>query len=112
VLHDTVRSGNEALAACDKDGVVRSALGVRAMADLLGVDPLDPHWTTRSIGGADQARRAALDALVQFRLQARAEARAARDWAAADAIRDALIAAGILIEDTPSGARWTLEGPH
>ena len=41
-------------------------------------------------------------------LQERAEARARKDWAAADRVRDALAAAGVAVEDTPNGPRWTL----
>jgi cysteinyl-tRNA synthetase len=50
----------------------------------------------------------ALDALVADRLAARQSARAARDFETADAIRDRLAEASILIDDTPSGARWSL----
>ena len=50
----------------------------------------------------------ALDADLQALVDARAAARAAKDWAAADAIRDRLAAAGIAIEDAPDGARWSL----
>ena len=108
VVHEVVRAGNTAAAEGDKDAVVRAALQVRAMTDVLGVDPLDPHWAGGADGGRDGRLRAALDALVQGQLEARAQARAARDWATADAIRDRLTAAGIVVEDTPSGARWTI----
>jgi cysteinyl-tRNA synthetase len=77
------------------------------MMGILGVDPLDPQW--EGAGGSDAAH-VALDALVRERLEARQAARAARDFAAADAVRDSLKAAGILIEDTPAGPRWSVEG--
>jgi cysteinyl-tRNA synthetase len=56
--------------------------------------------------------RAALDLLVRAELDARAQARKERNFAAADAIRDRLTAAGVAVEDTPEGARWTLENEH
>jgi cysteinyl-tRNA synthetase len=106
VVHDTVRAGNTALAEGDKQGAVDAALAVRAMTDVLGIDPLDPHWA-RAAGG-DATLRRALDALVVDRLDARASARAARDYAEADAIRDRLAEAGVVVEDTASGARWSV----
>jgi cysteinyl-tRNA synthetase len=106
VLHDAVRAGNTALAEGDKDAAVPLALQVRAMADVLGVDPLDPHW--RGAGARDERLGAALDALVRAELDARAQARAGKDYATADAIRTRLTSAGIAVEDTPSGARWTI----
>ena len=54
--------------------------------------------------GADAAE--AVDAL----LAARADARAAKDWSRADAVRDGLCGLGFVIEDTPQGARVTYEG--
>jgi len=77
------------------------------MTQILGVDPLDPHWA----GGAtaDNRLRQALDVLVRAELDARAQARKERDFGAADAIRNRLAAAGVAVEDTPDGARWTLE---
>ena len=46
--------------------------------------------------------------IVSSLLDKRAEARAAKDFAAADAIRDQLKAAGIELEDTPQGPQWSL----
>jgi cysteinyl-tRNA synthetase len=107
VLHETVREGNRALTDGD-DAAVRQALdAVRAMAAVLGVDPLDPHWGHRD--RTDDRLREALDVLVRSELDQRAQARKERDFAAADAIRNRLAAAGIAVEDTSDGARWTLE---
>ncbi len=50
-----------------------------------------------------------IDALVQVVLAQRQEARARKDFAAADAIRDGLDAIGIRVEDTGSGVRWSLD---
>jgi cysteinyl-tRNA synthetase len=77
------------------------------MLDILGVDPLDPTWAGGT--GTSDAAHDALDALITERLAARQAARDARDFAAADAVRDSLRSAGILIEDTPDGPRWSLE---
>jgi cysteinyl-tRNA synthetase len=85
---------------------VISALGdVRAMLDILGVDPQDTHWTG---AGAVEGLRETIDDLVSLALEQRAAARARKDWAAADAIRDQLKDAGVVVEDTPTGPRWTI----
>jgi len=102
-----VRAGNSALDDGDPDKARQLGLEVIAMTDVLGVNPLHPQWNSASGLEADDASRA-LDALVRDRIEARAAARAARDFAAADQIRDELTTAGIAVEDTPSGARWTL----
>jgi cysteinyl-tRNA synthetase len=103
VLHETVRAGNTALADGAKE-TVREALGqVLAMTSVLGINPFD--WVTDSVDLTD-----AVDALVQVALGQRAAARERKDYAAADAIRDQLAAAGIVVEDTPDGPRWQLEG--
>ncbi len=104
-VHEAVREGNTALAAGD-DGAVAGALGsVRAMLGVLGLDPLDPQWTQ-----AEGAGRLAdvTDGLVSLALEQRAAARARKDYAAADAIRDQLGALGVQVEDTPQGPRWEL----
>jgi len=107
VIHDTVRVGNSALDENDEDAARRLALQVVAMTQVLGVNPLHPQWKSASGLESDDASLA-LDALVRDRIDARAAARAARDFALADQIRDQLTTAGIAVEDTPSGARWSL----
>jgi cysteinyl-tRNA synthetase len=107
VVHDTVRAGNTAIDDADGEALADAFAQVLAMTDLLGVNPLDPAWGGGADGGAGDAL-AALDVLVQAQLEQRAAARAARDFATADAIRDQLGAAGIVIEDTASGANWSL----
>lgn len=109
VVHDTVRSGNTALEDGNKEDAAGLAVAVRGMTDVLGLDPLDPHWRGGRTTGDDRAH-IALDTLVTAELDARVEARAARDWATADLIRSRLAQAGIAVEDTPGGVRWTLEG--
>jgi cysteinyl-tRNA synthetase len=107
VVHETVRAGNTALDDGDDEGVAEAFAQVVAMTDLLGVNPLDPRWDGGASNGGNEAQLA-LDALVGAQLEARAAARAARDFATADAIRDQLNAVGIHIEDTASGATWSL----
>jgi len=104
-LHERLRDGNAALAAGDDAGVIGALGDVRAMLDILGVDPQDAHWTG---AGAVEGLRETIDDLVSLALEQRAAARARKDWAAADAIRDQLKDAGVVVEDTPTGPRWTI----
>lgn len=102
VLHQSVREGNTAVDGGDLEGAIGAAGAVTAMLEVLGL-----HRTTpaQAGGGAD----AALDALVREMITQRADARAAKDWAAADRIRDAVAAAGITLEDTPAGTNWSID---
>ena len=105
-IHETVTQGNTALDEGEGDTARELAVLVIAMTDILGVNPLDPAWSGADSSTSDAL--SALDALVGERLAARTAARSARDYATSDAIRDQLIAAGITIEDTSTGARWSL----
>ena len=49
-----------------------------------------------------------VDGLVRMLIATREEARQARDWAKADAVRDSLLEMGISLEDGPQGTRWRL----
>jgi cysteinyl-tRNA synthetase len=105
VLHEVVTAGNTALA---HSGDASSALAeVRAMLDVLGVDPLADMW--QHAAGDDAAAKKALDALIGSQVELRAQAKANKDYAAADRIRDDLRAAGVLLEDGADGVRWTLD---
>ncbi|RZQ61677.1 cysteine--tRNA ligase [Amycolatopsis suaedae] len=105
VMHNTVRDGNTALDAGDNSRAVELASSLRAMTGVLGLDPLSPRWA----GAGDEGpTRQALASLVESMLEERIAARAERDFARADAIRDRLHAAGVAVEDTPDGPQWTV----
>lgn len=106
VLHETVRAGNTALAGNDNDGVQEAFLAVMGMTDALGINPLDPQW--QSTGGSD-AEMTALDVLVKAQLEARAQARAEKNWGESDRIRDLLAAAGVEVADSATGSTWSLK---
>ncbi|WP_336156674.1 cysteine--tRNA ligase [Amycolatopsis sp. VC5-11] len=105
VVHNTVRDGNAALDGGDTTKALELAGTVRGMTAVLGIDPLSPDWAD---GGSDTPVRDALGTLVEALLAERQEARAAKDFARADAARDRLVAAGIAVEDTPNGPQWTV----
>ncbi len=106
VVHAEVRNGNNALAAGDREGTAESSAQVGGMLSVLGLDPLSAQWTG---AGRDGDLRGVVDALVAVALAQRQAARERKDYPAADAIRDDLRAAGVLIEDTPAGPRWELK---
>ena len=106
VIHEAVRAGNSAIAAGDAPTARAQADAVLAMLDVLGLNPYASPWA----GAADSDRQTeVIDALVKVVLEQRQEARARKDFAAADALRDGLDRIGIRIEDTASGVRWSLE---
>jgi cysteinyl-tRNA synthetase len=106
-VHGRVREGNIALEGGDLEGAREIASQVRAMMGILGVDPLDPHWTQDTADAS--AATDALDVLVRAELERRQSARAEKNWAVADEVRDRLIRAGIEVTDTPNGPEWSLK---
>ncbi|MDR2896330.1 MAG: cysteine--tRNA ligase [Propionibacteriaceae bacterium] len=104
VLYDTVRAGNRALEALDRPMVAQALSQVSRMLDIFGLNLADTAWVDQQAGD-DLAP--VVDGLVSTLLAQRAAARAAKDFATADAIRDSLTGLGLTIEDTAQGARWT-----
>ncbi|WP_410666524.1 cysteine--tRNA ligase [Amycolatopsis sp. cmx-4-68] len=107
VVHNTVRDGNTALDAGDTSKALELAAAVRAMTDVLGLDPLSARWS--EAGGSDTPTKEALSRIVEGLLAERQQARAEKDFARADAARDRLQQAGIVVEDTPNGPQWTVK---
>ncbi len=107
VVHTTVRDGNAALDAGDTSKALELAAAVRAMTDVLGLDPLSARWS--EAGGSETPTKQALAELVEGLLAERQQARAEKDFARADAARDRLQQAGIVVEDTPNGPQWTVK---
>jgi cysteinyl-tRNA synthetase len=109
VIFDGVREGNKLLAAGDSSDLRANLASVRHMLGVLGLDPLGEPWAEMGNGVFGTERLSSVvDSLVTSLLRRREEARQQRDFATADAIRDQLAVAGIVIEDTPAGPRWEL----
>jgi cysteinyl-tRNA synthetase len=106
VIHDSVREGNRLLADGPSEALSQKFGEVVAMLDVLGLNPADEAWATTR--GSDDKLTGVVDALVQGLLAERAAAREAKDWARADTIRDRIAAAGIEVEDTPTGPKWSV----
>ena len=119
VVHATLKALNVALTQAAPSGgqgadddlrasVTGLALDLRSQLDVLGLDPLAEPWRTRVLDGAGSsqggAAMEALDRLIRHDLEERAQARVAKDWARADALRDKLTEAGVVVEDSPTGA--------
>ena len=102
VLHEQTRAGNAALAAGADASEFANA--VWAMSNVLGLTSL----MNLDGSGASGAEHQALDALIHTILEQRASARAEKDWATADRMRDVLAAAGITVKDGAQGSTWSL----
>lgn len=134
-IFTAIRQGNALLDDCAQDPsqaqsegtqklIYTAVLQVRAMLDTLGLDIYGEPWVSSKYSaegangsegsksgklGNSSKESAALDALITSQLQARADARKAKDFATADAIRDTLNNAGVVIEDAAQGSSWHLK---
>ncbi len=102
-LHELVGDGNERLAAGGGEAP-GAVVGLADALVALGDDVLGLGMEASLAGAADLESH--LSTLVEGLLEQRREARDAKDFATADAIRDQLAAAGVVVEDRPDGPRW------
>jgi len=98
-ISETMRIGNSS--ADDKKIIAKAAGEIRGALSILGCDPFD------SVFAASESNYAAMDGLIKLALDQREAARARKDFAGADAIRDQIAALGVVVEDTPNGPRWS-----
>ncbi|MEG7358104.1 cysteine--tRNA ligase [Pseudomonas citronellolis] len=102
VLFEMAREVNR-LREADLQVAAALAAKLRELAGLLGVLQLEPDAFLQA-GGAGAVDAAQVEALIQARL----EARAAKNWAESDRIRDELTAMGVVLEDGKGGTTWRL----
>jgi cysteinyl-tRNA synthetase len=97
-VYDLVRELNRRIDArtLSTADAARATAALRELDSVLGLGPEDAETT--------------LDASLQALLDARATARADRDWAASDRLRHELAAAGVVVEDSRDGQRWRRAG--
>ena len=102
-MQGVARELNQAKAAGNSAKMAGAAATLRAMSAMLGVLQQDPDtYLKRSAGDKTMS-----DADIEALLAARQAARAAKNFAESDRIRDQLAAAGILLEDKAGGAtQW------
>ncbi len=106
VLYTCVRDGNTALEAGEHEVAAARLAEVTGMLAVLGLAADDPVWL--SVGGDHDALRPVVDGLIGALLRQRGQARARKDYAAADGIRDTLLGLGVEVSDTPTGPKWRI----
>jgi cysteinyl-tRNA synthetase len=102
-----LRAGNTAISEANTSSILESASKIRGALEVLGCDPFDAAFTANQ-ASVSSNKKDILDGLITGLLQEREEARARKDFASADRIRDRISTLGITIEDTASGPRWSI----
>jgi cysteinyl-tRNA synthetase len=98
VLQSLTRDVNSARNAGKQEEAAKLGAELRALAGVLGVAQLEPaEWFHRS------TQAGISDADIEQQIEARNAARASKNWAEADRIRDVLAKAGVILEDKPGG---------
>ena len=104
VVHELVREANKSLEAAQRgDAPGREDLIARTKTFLELTDTLG--FTFQTEGESSEVLADIVDYLIELREQARAE----KEFAKADQIRDRLLEIGVALEDTPAGPRWRIE---
>jgi len=98
-ISESMRIGNTA--AEDKKVLAKTAGEIRGALSILGCDPKDAAFAS------SKSNDLAMDGLIKLALEQREAARARKDFAAADQIRDQIASLGITVEDTSNGPRWS-----
>ena len=102
-ISEAMKLGNNAITSNDKNEIAKQAAYIRGALSILGCDPFDAAYS-----GGSTTDKDVLDGLVELAIEQRNAARARKDFAASDLIRDSLTKIGITIEDTPNGTRWNI----
>ncbi|MEY4742962.1 MAG: hypothetical protein RIR34_301 [Actinomycetota bacterium] len=107
-VFESVRAGNSAIDAGENQTAASHTIAVRSMLAVLGIDPMAAEWATASADSNKEHK--ALDSLIQSLLEERRLARANKDFARADIIRDQLSDAGITLSDGADSTHWSVNG--
>jgi cysteinyl-tRNA synthetase len=98
-ISESMRIGNTA--GEDKKVLAKTAGEIRGALSILGCDPKDEAFVS------SKSNDLAMDGLIKLALEQREAARARKDFASADQIRDQIASLGITVEDTSNGPRWS-----
>ena len=100
-LFETIRRGNAAIDAGEGVNAETAAASVIAMLNVLNINPLASKWQSNATH-VDEAK-------IQKLVDDRNAARARKDFAEADAIRDELTSMGVTIEDAAEKTHWSVD---